>query len=199
MLSTRAIARQRYIPGGPGIRTAEALSAREHLVRQRGGVSTRPPGGVTSAYVEFELLARIASQYFLQDRTQADIAIEYGLSRQKVQRLIRRAREQGIVEIHVHSAPVLHIELENKLRPKFGLSTSHVLGILELFRDTFETVIPSCPVAAITDDPNDNRILEAALAAKADAIVSGDKHLLDLGTWNGIPILSPADFLRHLK
>jgi predicted nucleic acid-binding protein len=54
-------------------------------------------------------------------------------------------------------------------------------------------------VAAITDDPDDNRILEAALAAKADAIVSGDKHLLDLGTWNGIPILSLADFLSRLK
>ncbi len=117
-------------PGGPGIRTAEALSAREHLVRQRGGVSTRPLGVAASAHVEFELLARIASLYFLQDRTQADIAIEYGLSRQKVQRLIRRARDHGIVEIHVHSAPVLHIELENKLRTTFGLqdalvATSH--------------------------------------------------------------------------
>ena len=149
MLSTRAIARQRYIPGGPGIRTAEALSAREHLVRQRGGVSTRPPGGVTSAHVEFELLARIASQYFLQDRTQADIAIEYGLSRQKVQRLIRRAREQGIVEIHVHSAPVLHIELENKLRTTFGLqdalvATSHFQSWAFMSMPSTATTAPVC-------------------------------------------------------
>jgi DNA-binding transcriptional regulator LsrR (DeoR family) len=103
---------------------------RQHLVRERGGMSAQPPAGATSAHVEFELMARIASQYFLQDRTQAEIALEYGLSRQKVQRLIRRAREQGIVEIHVHSAPVLHIELENKLWATFGLqdalvATSH--------------------------------------------------------------------------
>jgi putative PIN family toxin of toxin-antitoxin system len=97
------------------------------------------------------------------------------------------------------SADILNEAQGVLLRPKFGLSTSQVLGILELFRDTFETVIPDCPVAAITDDPDDNRILEAALAAKADAIVSGDKHLLDLGTWNGIPILSLADFLRCFK
>ena len=97
------------------------------------------------------------------------------------------------------SADILNEAQGVLLRPKFGLSTSQVLGILELFRDTFETVIPGCPVAAITDDPDDNRILEAALAAKADAIVSGDKHLLDLGTWNGIPILSLADFLRCFK
>ena len=85
---------------------------------------------MTTAHVEFELLARIASLYYLQDRTQAEIAVEFGLSRQKVQRLICRAREQGIIEIHVHSAPVLHIELESKLRATFGLqdvlvATSH--------------------------------------------------------------------------
>lgn len=79
-----------------------------------------------SVHVEFELLARIAAQYFLQDRTQAEIAEEFGLSRQKVQRLIRRAREQGIVEIHVHSVPVLHIELESKLRATFGLQDARV-------------------------------------------------------------------------
>jgi len=80
----------------------------------------------TTAHVEFELLARVASQYYLQDRTQAEIANEFGLSRQKVQRLIRRAREQGIVEIHVHSVPVLHIELESRLRATFGLQDALV-------------------------------------------------------------------------
>jgi DNA-binding transcriptional regulator LsrR (DeoR family) len=90
----------------------------------------RPLAGAPAAHVEFELLARVASQYYLEDRTQAEIAGDFGLSRQKVQRLIRRAREQGIVEIHVHSVPVLHIELESKLRATFGLqdalvATSH--------------------------------------------------------------------------
>ena len=85
---------------------------------------------MTPAHVEFELLARVAAQYYLQDSTQAAIAKEFGLSRQKVQRLIRRAREQGIVEIHVHSVPVLHIELERRLKETFGLedvlvATSH--------------------------------------------------------------------------
>jgi DNA-binding transcriptional regulator LsrR (DeoR family) len=89
-------------------------------------VSARSIAGATNAHVEFELLARVASQYYLNDRTQAEIAEEFGLSRQKVQRMIRRAREQGIVEIHVHSVPVLHIELENKLRATFGLQDAQV-------------------------------------------------------------------------
>jgi DNA-binding transcriptional regulator LsrR (DeoR family) len=111
-------------------RTAEGMSISQRQGDDDHRVLVRPLFGVTQAHVEFELLARVASRYYLQDRTQAEIAEEFGLSRQKVQRLIRRARDQGIVEIHVHSVPVLHIELENKLRATFGLqdavvATSH--------------------------------------------------------------------------
>jgi predicted nucleic acid-binding protein len=38
-------------------------------------------------------------------------------------------------------------------------------------------------------------VLEAALEGAADYIVSGDLHLLDLGSFRGIPILRPADFV----
>jgi predicted nucleic acid-binding protein len=43
-------------------------------------------------------------------------------------------------------------------------------------------------------------VLECALAAEADYIVSGDKkHLLALQQFQGISIVSPADFLRRIK
>ena len=49
-------------------------------------------------------------------------------------------------------------------------------------------------------DPDDETILECALAAEADYTVSGDKrHLLPLRQFRGIPIVSPSDFLRRLK
>jgi DNA-binding transcriptional regulator LsrR (DeoR family) len=69
----------------------------------------------------FDMTARVASLYYLEDKTQSDIAEQLGLSRQKVQRLLKQAREKRIVEIHVHSIPVLHIELENKIKHLFGL------------------------------------------------------------------------------
>jgi predicted nucleic acid-binding protein len=48
-------------------------------------------------------------------------------------------------------------------------------------------------------DPDDNFILAAAVAAKADLIVSGDKnHVLDLGEVEGIPIVSPREALERL-
>ena len=57
------------------------------------------------------------------------------------------------------------------------------------------------PEFELTDcqDPDDNRILEAAVAGRADCIVSGDKrHLLRMGTFRGIEIVTASDFLLRL-
>jgi uncharacterized protein len=50
----------------------------------------------------------------------------------------------------------------------------------------------------ITADPSDNKFLACAIAGNADYIISGDKHLLALGSYQGIKILSPAIFLTEL-
>ncbi len=50
-----------------------------------------------------------------------------------------------------------------------------------------------------TSDPGDEKVLECALAADAERIITGDKkHLLLLRDFRGIAIVSPADFLRTL-
>ncbi len=46
----------------------------------------------------------------------------------------------------------------------------------------------------VKDDPSDNMILECALEGKADFIVSGDSHLLELKRFRGMPIPSPREF-----
>lgn len=45
-------------------------------------------------------------------------------------------------------------------------------------------------------DPKDNKFLELAVSGKADYIISGDKDLLDLSPFRGIPIVSPRQFLE---
>lgn len=63
-----------------------------------------------------------------------------------------------------------------------------------------ELVFPTHRATGATTDPDDEKILEAALAAEVDFIVSGDKkHLLALKDYEGIPILSPAEFLRKVS
>ena len=50
--------------------------------------------------------------------------------------------------------------------------------------------------AVIADDPSDDIILATALAGKADFIVSGDKHLLSLGEYKGIKIITAAELVK---
>jgi putative PIN family toxin of toxin-antitoxin system len=59
---------------------------------------------------------------------------------------------------------------------------------------TAELVAPEERLDIIKNDPQDNRVLEAAVEAKADYIVSGDKDLLDLGSFQNIPIITPTRF-----
>lgn len=83
-------------------------------------------------------------------------------------------------------------------RPKFGLSAERTLAICDEIEALCTMVTPTTRVRAVPEDPDDNRVLECALAAKADAIVSGDAHLLKLHAWRGIAILDPAAMVRVL-
>lgn len=66
--------------------------------------------------------------------------------------------------------------------------------LLEVFRAAAEIVDKKEQIQACRD-PNDDKYLEAAIAAQADCIVSGDPDLLTLNPFRDIPILSPRDFL----
>lgn len=70
---------------------------------------------------EHELLARLAHRWYVDGRTQGEIAREFGLSRPKVQRLLERARGEGVVEIHIAAPMGLDLDLEARLVSRFGL------------------------------------------------------------------------------
>ena len=66
--------------------------------------------------------------------------------------------------------------------------------------DTRATILDAPPDVDLSPDPNDNPILAAAIAGKADLIVSGDKrHMLALGAVEGIPIMTARDALNRLS
>jgi putative PIN family toxin of toxin-antitoxin system len=54
-------------------------------------------------------------------------------------------------------------------------------------------------IKVITKDPSDNKYLSCALNAKADFIISGDVHLLKLGEYRGIQIVTAAQFLDTME
>lgn len=96
-------------------------------------------------------------------------------------------------------SPVLLAEYEETFE-RLLLDYGHRLHVdwVDLLRTSADMVFPLERATGATPDPFDEMVLECALATDADAIVSGDKkHLLLLQEFRGIPILSPADFLKR--
>jgi uncharacterized protein len=97
-------------------------------------------------------------------------------------------------------SPDLLEEIERVLRyPKFRFSPQEISDYLALLTEGSEIVKPDFRLTVIEPDPSDDRVLECALAGRADVIVSGDGHLLDLGEFEGIPILRPREFVARLS
>jgi putative PIN family toxin of toxin-antitoxin system len=107
-------------------------------------------------------------------------------------------------DLLLFTSPELLAELEDVLsRPKFarrleaaGVTVAElVTGYAALAHAVRLPVIE--PV--IAEDPDDDVVLATAVAARAEVIVYGDHHLLALGQYQGIAILSAADLLAHLQ
>jgi uncharacterized protein len=77
-----------------------------------------------------------------------------------------------------------------------GLSAAELVQDYERLA---ETVTPQpLPAPVVLRDPDDDHVLACALAAQAQLIVSGDRHLLDLSAYQGIPIRTASDTLGKL-
>ncbi len=82
-------------------------------------------------------------------------------------------------------------------RTKYHIEPEDITALVNLVRLRGELVVPKQAVT-VCRDAKDNKFLEAALAAKADVIVSGDEDLLVLNPLGDIPILRPAEFLARI-
>jgi putative PIN family toxin of toxin-antitoxin system len=94
------------------------------------------------------------------------------------------------------SRPVLEEYARVLAYAKFHLTENEIGGLLrsELLRWA-EPVTVTCRVDAVGEDPADDRFLELAVDGGADLLVSGDRHLLGLGSWGRTPILTVRNFL----
>ncbi len=86
-----------------------------------------------------------------------------------------------------------------RIRRKYNITDADVEQLLDLLA-TDALVVPGAADAggSVPDDPDDEIILACALDGQADLVASGDKHLLALGDFQGIPILTVRQFLDQL-
>jgi putative PIN family toxin of toxin-antitoxin system len=115
-------------------------------------------------------------------------------------RVVLAAVAAGLVEL------VVTDELEAEYRraveyPQVRRQAARVnrLGFVDAIVATADRVEAGPAVGAVPADPGDDMVVAAALAGRADFLVTLDRHLLDLAGLPGVVILRPGDFLRELR
>lgn len=106
-------------------------------------------------------------------------------------------------DIQLFTSPELLSELEQtlgyaKLQTKVAASRRSARDLVNLYARLASVVNADAIDPVVINDPDDDQVLACGLAARVTAIVSGDKHLLGLGNWRDIDIVSVPRMLRRL-
>jgi putative PIN family toxin of toxin-antitoxin system len=125
------------------------------------------------------------------------------ISRKGAPASLVQAWMEGFFDLVVSDAIITEIERvlsENRLKQVFNISEEHIARLVELLRKNTILVSGSAPVAgAVPPDTADEMFLAAALDGNADVIISGDKDLLEIISFQGMAILTPRQFLDQIQ
>jgi putative PIN family toxin of toxin-antitoxin system len=96
-------------------------------------------------------------------------------------------------------SPILLDELDEKLRRKFAQSDDDADRVRAKLESAALVIEPNLGLTVVTDDPDDDRVLECAVAGRVGYIVSGDRHLLKLGSYRAISIVTAREFMTGIE
>jgi putative PIN family toxin of toxin-antitoxin system len=111
-------------------------------------------------------------------------------------RILNMARD-GLIRLDLSNA-ILE-EVGGVLRDKFHWPEDDIELAQREIASFASKVSPQETLLVVPGDDDDNRIAECAAAARSDYIVTGDKHLLRMGSYRGTRIIKPAEFLATEK
>jgi uncharacterized protein len=116
-------------------------------------------------------------------------------------RLIDLARERSLILCTSFTllAELAEVVARNKFAQRIQLAGLSAADLVQDYRRLSIIVEPHPLAAPVSRDPDDDQVLACAVAARADLIVTGDLDLLDLKTYQSIPILDAADALRRFE
>jgi len=111
--------------------------------------------------------------------------------------IVNRIRDR--LDLLCLSQPILEEYLSVLQRSR--IAEDLLASLFSLFRDPARVllVLPSRRVELIREDPSDNMFLECAIEARADYLISGDRHLKKLKSFQGIEILPPREYVSRLR
>lgn len=110
-------------------------------------------------------------------------------------RIIDRALDK---QIKVFISVDILQELEKVLRRDFEEDEAFIHRQINLILYYAEVVEVHEKVDVVKEDPDDNKILECAKAARVDFVITSDNHLLKLNNFENIPIITPQKFMEML-
>lgn len=90
-------------------------------------------------------------------------------------------------------------EVIDRLQNKFNLPAEETEKLRAILLTHSLLVEPTTKLRAVKADEKDNKIVECAVDGRADFIVTGDTHILELEEYSGIRIVTPAGLLRALE
>lgn len=90
-------------------------------------------------------------------------------------------------------------EFHRKLLGKFSYEPLRAQAFVEEVRNYSQLITITNTLKAVSTDPDDDMVLECAVVGGATYIVTGDKHLLSLGSYQDIVIVKAADFLATVS
>ncbi|HUD06530.1 MAG TPA: putative toxin-antitoxin system toxin component, PIN family [Candidatus Saccharimonadales bacterium] len=109
---------------------------------------------------------------------------------------LKRSQPNGPYALFI--SPEIIIEIRRKLEEKFNYSTEDSALFIDMIMLYANLVQPKQKVHGVLEDLDDHIILECALEAKAEMIVSSDRGLLRLKEFQGIKIIHPS-ILKYLS
>ena len=104
-------------------------------------------------------------------------------------------------EIDLYYSSEIILEYRDVLfREKFSIISETKRNIfITAIVDSGILVVPKQKIHVITKDPADNKFLECAVTAKVDYLITGNTHYFNFNEFEGVKIVSPAQFLTEFK
>jgi putative PIN family toxin of toxin-antitoxin system len=112
-------------------------------------------------------------------------------------RQILQAAIAGTIDVPVSESLIQELQ-EVLRRPQFGLSAQYVRNAIAELTTIAQWETPDQHHHVVEEDPADDLVLDCAVAAEADYLVTGDKHLLRLGRLGRVEIVTLQDFVGIL-
>lgn len=99
-------------------------------------------------------------------------------------------------DVPIFSSTEILVEYQKVLKRDFGYIDEELIDIIEKILSYVTIVKPLKKIDVVREDPEDNKIIECAIASSAECIITYDHHLLKIKNYGNIKIITPEEAIK---